>query len=64
MFATRSARELPTAKIVRPMIASDRPKTRPNVWVLVEFKENCDRGKISYLKHGDNFVRYCHYPHN
>jgi hypothetical protein len=32
MFATRSARELPTAKIVKPMIASDRPKTKPNVY--------------------------------
>lgn len=31
MLATRSARELPTAKMVSPMIASDRPKMRPNV---------------------------------
>ena len=31
MLATRSARELPTAKMVRPMMASERPKMRPNV---------------------------------
>ncbi len=31
IFATKSAREFPTAKIVRPMIASDRPKMRPKV---------------------------------
>ena len=35
IFATRSARELPIAKIVRPRIASDRPKMRPNVYVVV-----------------------------
>ena len=32
MFAMRSARELPTAKMVRPMIASERPKMKPNVY--------------------------------
>ena len=31
IFATRSASELPTAKIVRPIIASDKPKMNPNV---------------------------------
>ena len=31
MFATRSAREFPTAKIVRPMMASDKPKIKPKV---------------------------------
>lgn len=31
IFATRSARELPTANIVKPIIASDRPKMKPNV---------------------------------
>jgi hypothetical protein len=31
MFATRSARELPTAKTVRPIIASDKPNIKPNV---------------------------------
>jgi hypothetical protein len=33
MFATRSARELPTAKIVRPIMASESPKMKPNVCV-------------------------------
>lgn len=32
MFATRSASEFPTAKIVSPMIASESPKMKPNVW--------------------------------
>jgi hypothetical protein len=31
MFATRSAREFPTAKMVKPMIASDNPKIKPKV---------------------------------
>jgi hypothetical protein len=31
MFATRSARELPTAKTVKPMIASESPNMKPNV---------------------------------
>jgi hypothetical protein len=31
IFATRSARELPIAKIVRPMIAFDSPKINPKV---------------------------------
>ena len=31
MLATRSAREFPTAKIVKPMMASDNPKMKPNV---------------------------------
>ena len=31
VLATRSARELPTAKTVRPIMASDRPKMNPNV---------------------------------
>ena len=31
IFATRSARELPIAKMVIPMIASESPKIRPNV---------------------------------
>jgi hypothetical protein len=31
IFATRSARELPMAKIVRPMIAFDSPKINPKV---------------------------------
>ena len=31
MLATRSARELPMAKTVRPMIASERPKISPKV---------------------------------
>ena len=35
MFATRSARELPTAKIVKPIIASERPKMRPKVCIQV-----------------------------
>lgn len=30
-FATKSASELPTAKIVSPMMASERPKMYPNV---------------------------------
>lgn len=30
-FATKSPSELPTAKMVNPMIASERPKMRPNV---------------------------------
>lgn len=30
-FATKSASELPTAKMVRPMMASERPKSSPNV---------------------------------
>ena len=32
MFATKSAREFPTAKMVRPMMASDRPNMNPNAW--------------------------------
>ena len=32
MLATRSASEFPTANIVRPMMASDRPKMKPNAW--------------------------------
>lgn len=31
MLATRSARELPIAKIVIPMMASERPKIVPKV---------------------------------
>lgn len=31
ILATKSASELPTAKIVSPMIASDRPKMKPKV---------------------------------
>jgi hypothetical protein len=31
MLATRSAREFPTAKIVKPMMASDSPKMEPKV---------------------------------
>ena len=31
-FATKSASELPTAKIVSPIIASLRPKMKPKVW--------------------------------
>ena len=31
VLATRSASELPTAKIVRPMMASESPKMNPNV---------------------------------
>lgn len=31
MFATRSASEFPMAKIVMPMMASERPKRKPNV---------------------------------
>lgn len=31
IFATRSASELPIAKIVNPIMASERPKIRPNV---------------------------------
>lgn len=33
MLATRSASELPTANMVNPIIASERPKTRPNVYI-------------------------------
>ena len=33
MLATRSARELPMANIVRPMMASDKPNMSPNVYV-------------------------------
>jgi hypothetical protein len=33
MLATRSARELPTAKIVRPIMASESPKMKPNVCI-------------------------------
>jgi hypothetical protein len=32
-FATKSASELPTAKMVNPMMASERPKMRPNVYL-------------------------------
>lgn len=31
MLATRSAREFPIAKIVKPMMASDNPKMKPKV---------------------------------
>ena len=31
IFATRSAREFPTAKMVRPIMASESPKMKPNV---------------------------------
>jgi len=31
IFATRSAKELPTAKIVNPIIASESPKISPRV---------------------------------
>ena len=30
-LATKSAREFPMANTVRPTMASDRPKTKPNV---------------------------------
>ena len=33
MLATKSAREFPTAKSVRPMMASESPKMKPNVYV-------------------------------
>ena len=32
MFATRSGSELPMAKMVKPRIASERPKMTPNVY--------------------------------
>lgn len=32
MLATRSAKELPTAKMVRPMMASESPKMKPKVY--------------------------------
>ena len=32
MFATKSAREFPIAKMVRPMIASEMPKIKPKVY--------------------------------
>jgi hypothetical protein len=32
ILATRSARELPMAKMVRPMIAFERPKMKPKVY--------------------------------
>lgn len=60
MLATRSASELPTAKMVRPIMASERPKMRPNVCIRIS--KNQRQSGEGYLKEIDNFICYCHDP--
>ena len=45
MLATKSASELPTAKMVRPMMASERPNMKPNVWVDFKHRVSKQRKK-------------------
>jgi len=65
IFATRSAREFPTAKMVKPMIASDSPKIKPNVYKKKSLGLWCCSMKApQYLKDIYNFICDGHDPHD
>jgi hypothetical protein len=65
MLATRSARELPMAKIVRPMMAFDKPKMKPRVYK--ESLINDYTGGVSFptdLEDVDDLISDCHDPYD
>ena len=64
MFATRSAKELPIANIVNPMMASESPKMIPKAWKTIVRREDYAEKERTYLEHVDHFICNRHDPHD
>lgn len=64
-FATKSPRELPTAKIVKPRIASLKRKMWPIVYATKSadfyFTCNCEK---TYLKYANDLIHNCKNPND